>query len=297
MFRPIVLILFILLSAPAARVQAATQCAFQDWMITLHYRGADYHADPSLAHFRALDHHRRAYSATDRRLALREQGLGHLAPALDGYLGVLDQLFAQPYRAIPLHQTDSGFALRWDLQAGHLHQAVSQLDCAQDRITAELKGIEGGLPGAMPLDKFATLVLALGVSAMCLTYLASKYLLRLRQIMKRHLVSLPCQVRSGRFATLGAVVDISRSGAKLQLDAPLEGRKRLKIRIRGQTYKARVAWQNRNFAGVRFASALTDAELQTYLGGQRKPAAPDAAPNVGKKHPGILSNALRRAPP
>jgi len=64
------------------------------------------------------------------------------------------------------------------------------------------------------------------------------------------------------------IIDISRLGAKIALTetAVIEAGQRIAIAINGAPALCRVAWANAHVSGIKFRSALTEAELATTLG-------------------------------
>lgn len=260
----LVMLLGLGLVAPVSAQQTApslTKCAVQDWMTTLYYRAqaiTPANGPPSVVAVVALREHRFAKDEVNLRVALRQAGLGHLEPATRQFLLVLDRILATP----DLLRSEPGRDRGWRAALARFNQTIALLDCSAAVTKRQIGPLHSDVPGAMPLDRFAVVVLALSVSAMCFGYLASKYLLHLGKIMKRYMIRLPCTLQFATTAIPAELVDISRSGAKVQIQSPLADPGKMTVLLPGLQVPGYVAWHNTNFAGVRFQRKLTRAEIQ-----------------------------------
>lgn len=254
--------LFWMTMTPTANAQSSPlNCAVQDWMTTLYYRAVAITpaaASPNAADVLALRDHRFAKDTANLSVALRQAGLGHLEGETHKFLGAVDQILATPSLLSKIPAQDPV----WRRALSQYNQTIALLDCSETATRPRLGLLTGEIPGAMPLDRFAVVVLALSFSAICFAYLASKYLLHLSKIMKRYMIRLPCKLQFNTMTIAAELVDISRSGAKVQLTRSLQNPGKFSAILPGLTVPADVAWHNRNFAGIRFQRKLTRAEIQ-----------------------------------
>ena len=219
----LVMLLGLGLVAPVSAQQTVpslTKCAVQDWMTTLHYRAqaiTPANGPPSVVAVVALREHRFAKDDVNLRVALRQAGLGHLEPTTRQFLIALDRILATP----DLLHSEPGRDRGWRAALVRFNQTIALLDCSAAVTKRQIGPLHSDVPGAMPLDRFAVVVLALSFSAICFAYLASKYLLHLSKIMKRYMIRLPCMLQFNTMTIAAELVDISRSGAKVQLTRSL----------------------------------------------------------------------------
>lgn len=82
----------------------------------------------------------------------------------------------------------------------------------------------------------------------------------------RYTCSLPIAIFDGAQPDLGELRDLSQLGAKFETDARLEPRMKIAVTLGPYRRKARVAWMNNHFVGVKFDTALSDDEMAELLG-------------------------------
>jgi hypothetical protein len=109
------------------------------------------------------------------------------------------------------------------------------------------------------------------IATVALLVLAAIFTLldRREKIKKRRWKRFPCRLecvtRCGDGFHLAQVVDLSQVGAKLQIDCSCQPGDRLEIGLDGNSYAAKIIWQNSNFAGVVFRRRISVAQLRKLL--------------------------------
>ncbi|MCP1170510.1 PilZ domain-containing protein, partial [Limimaricola sp. ASW11-118] len=107
---------------------------------------------------------------------------------------------------------------------------------------------------------------ALGLAALAALAVSRVQRKRQRQA-KRHAVNLPARIRSGTAETETRLIDISRQGAKLRLDAGFEpaGLRGVTILLGDRRIGATARWRNKHFLGVQFLRPLPDDAVAPIL--------------------------------
>lgn len=108
--------------------------------------------------------------------------------------------------------------------------------------------------GSAPIKPFTLLFVVVG---MVLVLLGAYWLVRSRYSAQRKICRLPALIRYDGICTATTMLDISRGGTMIEAPAEAFPTNEVTLHLPGLSIPSRVAWTNKNFAGLKFVKNLS----------------------------------------
>lgn len=112
----------------------------------------------------------------------------------------------------------------------------------------------------------------LGIFIILLSLAVMTYVIRaFRRQHERHMCRIPLHIIYGEQCTITSIIDISRSGMKVEAAAQDTGQGWIEFHFCGRKVDGMIVWRTKYFAGVKFRKNLTTDALASVLKNNLKP--------------------------
>lgn len=113
--------------------------------------------------------------------------------------------------------------------------------------------------------------LSAGALMMLFIAAAGGFHLRKRDRRVRIVCNTPALLRKGKYCTVTHILDINRSGVKVEIASDLAERSWVEIYSSGHRFRGQVVWKNQFFAGVQLKSKISQKTVDDIIARTRMP--------------------------